>query len=120
MSILTDHPINGVIANLLAFADDERIAKLEPGLPPELKSGLGRVFNFARLVRDLLEKSAPEEVSFSGLNAVNSNIQQAYAEFSEFVSSGNQANLTNTMVALDNATTIFAWTGLYWFPASTH
>lgn len=110
MSILTDHPINGVIANLLAFADDERIAKLEPGLPPELKSGLGRVFNFARLVRDLLEKSAPEEVSFSGLNAVNSNIQQAYAEFSEFVSSGNQANLTNTMVALDNATTIFAWT----------
>jgi hypothetical protein len=110
MSILTDHPINGVITNLLAFADDERIAKLQPALPPELEAGLGRVFNFARLVRDLLEKSAPEEVSLVGLNSVNSNFQQAYSEFSAFVSSGNQANLTNTLSALDNAANIFAWT----------
>jgi hypothetical protein len=110
MSVLTDHPINGVITNLLAFAEDERIAKVEPGLPVELQAGLGRVFNFARLLRDLLERSAPEEVSLGGLNAVNSNLQQVYSEFSAFVGSGNQANLANALANLDNATNVFVWT----------
>lgn len=110
MSILSDHPINGLINNVLAFAEDERIAKLEPSLPPELQAGLGRVFNFARLLRDLLERSAAEEVSLNGLGAINSYLQQTYSEFSAFVSSGNQANLTNSLSNLDNATNAFAWT----------
>lgn len=109
MSILTDHPINAVINNLLAFADDERLPKLEAALPPELRPGVGRVFNFARLTRDLLQKSAPEEVSLTGLNGVNSNLQQVYSEFSAFLAAGNQANLTNALSSLDNAANIFAW-----------
>lgn len=82
----------------------------EPSLPAELQAGLGRIFNFVRLLRDLLERSAPAEVSLNGLSSIDSYLQQAFSDVSAFVSSGNQANLTNALPNLDNATSAFAWT----------
>lgn len=110
MSVLTDHAVNGVIEQILAFSEDERLPAREAELPPELKAGAGRVFTFARLIRDLLEKSAPAEVSLSGLSGVQSNLQNVLSEFSNFVANGNQAHLTNALSHLDNAANISAWT----------
>jgi DNA repair exonuclease SbcCD ATPase subunit len=94
----------------LALADDERREERETPLEPELRVGLGRIFTFARLVRDLLEKSAPEEVSFAGLRTTQTNLQQAYAELAAFFTNANQAHLTNALNSLDAATTSYSWT----------
>ena len=110
MSVLTDHPINGVINNLLAFAEDERVEGRIPSLTPEFQAGITRAFTFARLVRDLIEKSAPEEVSLNGLNSLQANFQQVYSELSAYAASGNLANLNNVLSNLDSAATTFAWT----------
>jgi prefoldin subunit 5 len=110
MTILTDHSINGVIQQILSYADDQRVEERRSALSPELQAGFGRVFTFARLMKDLLEKSAPEEVSLNGLNAVGSNLQQVSSDLSVFMATGNQGNLTGALSALDNAANIFAWT----------
>jgi len=110
MSLLTDHPINGVINNLLALPDDPRIEGRRPALTPEFQAGIGRAFTFARLIRDLLEKSAPEEVSYNGLNSLQANLQQVYGELGAYASSGNLANLNNVLTNLDSAASTFVWT----------
>lgn len=109
MSLLSEQPINQTLTQLLALAEDEQRPEREKALTPELRAGFERIFSFTRLLRDLLDKSAPEEVSLNGLGMIQANLQQAFSEASAFISSGNQAHLNNALSHIDNASTIFAW-----------
>lgn len=109
MSILTDHPINSVLKQILSFQEHEKLPERLVGLTADQRAGLDRIFALSRLLSNLLETSDPAEASLSGLEGLRANLQQAFAELSAYVSNGNQGHLTNALSSTDTAQTIAAW-----------
>ena len=62
MSILTDHPISGVIENLLALSDDERIPTHEPRHKFKLLAAQYSLFH--NLHRENLDEYESAELAF--------------------------------------------------------
>lgn len=79
-----NHPIHATLNQLLDFQQDEELAKARLALSEDQEWQIDRVFEIARVVESYLANTPSTLTSMSSLNNINSYLQQAFAELSNY------------------------------------
>lgn len=108
-ALITNHPINGIISQILKFEGHEDFLNQRKLLSDVQNAGYDRLFLFVRQLKEQISRSDDTEVSLSGLTNVQNNLQNVYSEISAFFSNNSATHLDNAVANLDGALTSASW-----------
>lgn len=97
-----DHPIHAALKQLLDLQQDEELAKARLALSEDQEWQIDRVFEIARVVESYLANTPSTLTSMSSLNNINSYLQQAFAELSNYRSNKNAGHVTNANTHIES------------------
>lgn len=106
---IASHELNRTVGNMLALVESERMSERLKDTDTASRSGIRRIEQFVRQLRDQIEVSSDLDVSINGLNAIQSNLQNVWNEVNAFVSNGQTAHVINALANLDGAVSTASW-----------
>lgn len=101
-SAYKSHPIHGLLKQVLESQDDEELTLARSTLSEDQSWQFDRVFAIARLIESLLSNTPSGLISISSLNNINSYLQQAANELSNFRANKNAGHVSNASSHVDN------------------
>lgn len=108
-SLITNHPVNNTLRNILRLFDDQGFIKKVDALNSEPRATVRSIELFSRQTSKFLENSSDFEVSFNGLRQFQNNLQNVWNELNTFRSNGNEVHVTNAASNLDGALNSASW-----------
>ena len=109
-AVLSNHPINTHLRNILKLFEDDEFREQIRDLDAEARSAVRSIELFARQTTDRIANSSDYEVSQNGLRQVSSNLQNVWNEINAFRTNGQLGHLANASTNLDGELNSAAWT----------
>jgi hypothetical protein len=109
-AVLSNHPINTHLRNILKLFDDEAFQERLSDLEPEFRSTVRAIELFSRQTSGRILKSSDSEVSQNGLRQIATNLQNVWNELNSFNSNGDKGHITNASNNFDGALNSATWT----------
>ncbi|KPY39739.1 MULTISPECIES: hypothetical protein [Pseudomonas syringae group] len=101
-SAYRDHPLHSTLRRILELREKPIFATESVTLNEEYTYSRNKIFSIAAIIETLIRSTPEELVSISGINSINSYLQQVLAEINQYGVDENPARLNNASSFMDS------------------
>jgi hypothetical protein len=109
MGTSIDHPLRGVLERFVELSENEAFSDPSIAANSEYSERRDKVFAIATALKALLEQTAAQLSSATGLSNMQNGIQMALDELNSFVANKNPAHIVNAAARIDDTALPYMW-----------